>query len=452
MTAEPPPLSFSRIHAARVAGGQGELARALAALSEAEIRHLARSLEFQGILENAMPELLATLRPHLRRLRPERVGSVERLCWRPLERFLSDDRDARPDAPWIVPRRLLPPLWELIEAASPDLVDQLRRQHLTACFDGDQAMLDQVAHQVVDLAAFVLNNRTDIAVRLKLSPAEAATVRFMARVQKWHRLIMPNARYFQQAMARQSDKVQALRLYSNWYTVFERLDTQFDLYALYLFEMMPDPIDVIDAFPFYFDMLADTSGLAVQWLLHRVDRMAADVAALLAHPPRTQSPEALLDLAGQITRLDRLLARLRNVPLFRLEGSGSAALSAVLRNQIGFRPVERLGEALTDWLHDAMQGQPGDRRRAAQMLGPLAAVFPPLLLMIDSGGRGSNAARLRFRLGDKTVEDIDRYLRGHKLAPDSRRATALTVAPLLDMCRGFGQAEAIGELERRLLR
>ncbi|MFV3127779.1 hypothetical protein [Niveispirillum sp. KHB5.9] len=446
------PLSFSRLHIVRTAGGSDALRRGLAALSDADIRHLARSLEFQGVLEGDAPDLLDTLRPRLRDLRPERVGSVERMCWRPLERFLTDEPDIVPDAPWIVPRRLLRPLWELVEAANADLVDQLRRRHLTACFDGDQMALDQVAHQVTDLAAFILNNAANIPARLKLSVHEAAVVRFAARVLKWHRLVMPNVRYFQQSQARQTDQVQALRLYSNWYGVFELLDTQFDLYVLYLFEMTPNPVDVIDAFPFYFDTLTEPVGLAVQWLHHRLDNLAADLATLLSRPPRTQPTEVLLDLADRVFTLNRLVTRLRRIPLFGTEGAGAEGVTALLRGRLGFDSVERLGEGLMDWLHDVLVGPAEKRMRATMVLGPLAGIYPALLMLIDSGERGSRAYRLRVRLGDKAVDDVDRYLRSHEMAPNARHATAANIAPLMDMCRAFGKAEAVTELERRLRR
>lgn len=446
------PLCFARLHAVRVAGGKDALRRGLAALSDADVRHLARSLEFQGILDGDPPDLLSALRPRLRDLRPDRVGSVERLCWRPLERFLTDQPDVVPDAPWIVPRRLLRPLWELIEAANPDLVDQLRRRHLTASFDGDLLALDQVADQVVDLAAFILNNAANIPARLKMSAAETAVVRFMARVLKWHRLVMPNVRYFQQSMARQTDQVQALRLYSNWYGVFELLDTQFDLYVLYLFEIMPNPVDVIDAFPFYFDVMTESAGLAVQWLHHRLDNMAADVATLLSRPPRTQPSETLLTMADRVFLLNRLVVRLRRIPLFGTDGAGADGVAGLLRNRLGFDSVERLGDALNDWLHDVMMGPADKRMRAAMVLGPLAGIYPALLLLIDNGERHGRAYKLRFRLGDKAVDDIDRFLRSHEMAPQARHSTAANIAPVLDMCRAFGKAEAVTDLERRLRR
>lgn len=453
MPADPQtPLSFNRLHLVRTAGGAEALRRGLAVLSDADVTHLARSLEFQGVLEGEMPDLLSALRPRLRHLRPDRVGSVERLCWRPLERFLTDQTEVVPGAPWIVPRRLLRPLWELVEAANADLVDQLRRRHLTACFDGDQMALDQVAHQVMDLAAFILNNAINIPARLKLSAAETAVVRFMARVLKWHRLVMPNVRYFQQAQARQTDQVQALRLYTNWYSVFELLDTQFDLYVLYLFEMTPNPVDVIDAFPFYFDTMTEPSGLALQWLHHRLDNIAADTATLLARPPRIQPAEVLLNLADRVFLLNRLVTRLRRIPLFGPDGAGADGLAALLRGRLGFDSVERLGDALLDWLHDVLMGPSDKRMRAIMVLGPLAGIYPALLLMMDNGERGNRAHKLRMRLGDKAVDDIDRYLRSHEMAPQARHATASNIAPITDMCRAFGKTEAVMDLERRLRR
>lgn len=453
MSADPNrPLSFNRLHIVRTAGGTDALRQGLAALSDADIRHLCRSLEFQGILEGEMPELLSILRPRLRTVRPERVGSVERMCWRPLERFLTDQPDVVPNAPWIIPRRLLRPLWGLVEGANAELVDQLRRRHLTACFDGDQMALDQVAHQITDLAAFILNNLANIPARLKLSAAEASVVRFAARVLKWHRLVMPNVRYFQQAQARQSDQVQALRLYSNWYGIFELLDMQFDLYVLFLFEMTPSPVDVIEAFPFYFNALEEPTGLAVQWLHHRLDNIAADVATLLSRPPRTQSAEVLLELADRAFLLTQLVNRLRRIPLFGTEGAGTEGMISLLRARLGFDSVERLGEGLMDWLHDVLMGPADKRMRATMVLGPLAGIYPGLLMLIDSGERGSRAARLRMRLSDKAVDDIDRYLRSHEMAPQARHTTAANVAPLLDMCRAFGRVDAVTELERRLRR
>ncbi|OYQ32651.1 hypothetical protein CHU95_17930 [Niveispirillum lacus] len=453
MPADPQtPLSFTRLHLVRTAGGAEALRRGLAALSDADVQHLARSLEFQGVLEGAMPDLLSALRPRLRQVRPERVGSVERMCWRPLERFLTDQTEVVSGVPWIVPRRLLRPLWALVEAANADLVDQLRRRHLTACFDQDQLALDQVAHQITDLAAFILNNAINIPARLKLSAAETAVVRFMARVLKWHRLVMPNVRYFQQAQARQTDQVQALRLYSNWYSVFELLDTQFDLYVLHLFEMTPNPVDVIDAFPFYFDTMTEPSGLALQWLHHRLDNIAADTATLLARPPRIQPAEVLLDLSDRVFLLNRLATRLRRIPLFGPEGAGADGLSALLRGRLGFDSVERLGEALIDWLHDVLMGPADKRIRAINVLGPLAGIYPLLLLLIDTGERASRAHKLRIRLGDKAIDNIDRYLRSHEMAPQARHTTASNIAPVLEMCRAFGKAEAVTELERRLRR
>lgn len=446
------PLSFSRIQAVRTAGGVDGLRRGLAALTDLDVRHLARSLEFQAILDSEAPELLEALRPRLRQMRPERLGSVERLCWRPLERFLTDQSEVVAGASWIVPRRLLRPLWELIEAINPELVDQLRRRHLTACFDNDQLALDQVAHQVMDMAAFILNNTANIPARLKLSEAEAAVVRFTARVLKWHRLVMPNVRYFQQTAARKPDQVQALRLYSNWFTVFELLDMQFDLYVLYLFQMMPEPVDVIDAFPFYFDTLSAPVGLAVQWLHQRVDNLGADVATLLSRPPRTQSLETLQALADRIAALNRFVIRLRRMPLYGAEGAGATPLTDVLRGRLGFDAIERLGDALMDWMHDTMMGQAEQRAHAAMILATLAGIYPALVTLTDSGERGSRANRLRFRLCDKASEDIDRYLRSHDMAPKARLVTAANVAPILDMCRAFGSAEAMNELERRLRR
>jgi len=453
MPADPStPLSFNRLHLVRTAGGAEALRRGLASLSDADVRHLARSLEFQGVLEGEAPDLLSALRPRLRLVRPERVGSVERMCWHPLERFLTDQTEVVPGAPWIVPRRMLRPLWEMVEAANADLLDQLRRRHLTACFDGDRMALDQVAHQVVDLAAFILNNAMNIPARLKLSAAETAVVRFIARVLKWHRLVMPNVRYFQQSQARQSNQVQALRLYTNWYSVFELLDTQFDLYVLYLFEMTPNPVDVIDAFPFYFDTMTEPSGLAVQWLHHRLDNLAADAATLLARPPRTQPTEVLLNLADRIFALNHLVIRLRRIPLFGTEGAGAEGLTQLMRQRLGFESVERLGEAIMDWLHDLMMGPADKRMRATMVVGPLAGIYPALLMLIDSGERGNRAHKLRMRLSDKAVDDVDRYLRSHEMAPQARHTTAANIAPVMDMCRAFGKAEAVTDLERRLRR
>lgn len=447
------PLSMTRVHAFKTAGSDQALRRALVALSEADILYLARSLEFQSILDGEVPDLVALLRPQLRRLRPERIGSVERLCWRPLERFLTDRPDVEPDAPWIVPRRMLRPLWEFLEAANADLVDQLRRRHLSATFDGDQMAMDLVSNQVMDLGAFILNNANNIPTRLKLSAAEAAVAKFAARVLKWHRLIMPNVRYFQQVTAEKStDRVQALRLYSNWYAVFELLDTQFDLYVLYLFEMTPTPIDVIDAFPFYFDTLTEPVGLAIQWLRYRTDSLALRIAAILARPPRQQPTELLMEMVDKLFLLSQLVTRMRRLPLFAEGTAGWTALGDALRRRISFENAERLGDSLIDWLHDIMMGTPDRRMHAQMLLGPLATAYPVLLGMLDNGEKGGRASRIRFKLGDKAVEEVDRYLRSHEMAPQARYTTANQIAPMLELCRWFGKGDAVNDLERRLRR
>lgn len=452
MVTDPTNLSLFRVQAVRTAGGSDLLRRTLADLSDADIRHLARSLEFQAILDGAPSELLSRLRPRLRQLRPGRVASVERMCWQPLQRFLTDQPEAVAGAPWIVPRRLLRPLWQLIEAANADLVDQLRRRHLTAVFDRDRLVLEQVSDQVVDLAAFILNNATNIPARLRLSAAETATVRFMARVLKWHRLVMPSVQHFQRLMSRQTDEVQALRLHSNWFTVIEQLDTQFDLYVLYLFEIMPHLVSVIDAFPFYFDTLTEAQGLAVQWLCHHLDRVAAEVATLLSRPPRSLSADALLSMADQVSELNKLTERLRHLPLFGPKGAAAGRLEEVLQMRLGLGAIDQLGQGLHDWLHEATMGTTDERMRAATMLAPLSATFPTLLSLVDTGEEDSRVAKLRRQFADRVVEEVERFLRSHSMAPNARLATANAISPLLSICRDFGQAEAVKDLERRLRR
>ncbi len=452
MATDPTKLSFARVQAVRTAGGADLLRRTLADLSDADIRHLARSLEFQAILDGAQSELLSRLRPRLRQLRPMRVASVERMCWQPLQRFLTDQPEAVAGAPWIVPRRLLRPLWQLIEKANADLVDQLRRRHLTAVFDRDMLELEQVSDQVVDLAAFILNNAPNIPARLRLSAAETATVRFMARVLKWHRLVVPSVQHFQRLMTRQTDEVQALRLHSNWFTVIEQLDTQFDLYALYLFEIMPHMVSVIDAFPFYFDTLTETQGLAVQWLCHRVDHEAAEVATLLGRPPRTVPTDTLLSLADRVSALNQLIERLRHVPLFGSDGAAAGHLEDLLQMRLGFGAIEQLGQGLYEWLHDATMGTTEERMGAATVLAPLSAAFTTLLSLVDTGEADSRVAKLRHRFAERVVEEVERFLRSHSMAPNARLATANAISPLLALCHEFGQADAVKNLERRLRR
>lgn len=446
-----------------MAGSAEAQARALAALSDADVARLARSLEFEGLLEGAPPDLLAALRPRLRRAQPSRVMGVERLCWVPVQRFLSDRALADPAAPWVLPRRLLAPLWAAMEAANHELVDQLRRRHLVALFDDDLPSLDRVATQVGDMAAFFLNN-TNLAAVPGVQPGDLPCLSFLARVMKWHRLVMPNVRYFQQVsrvMAAPAaggpvpGTVQSLRLHTNWYVVYERLEEQFDLYVLYLFEVTGAPIDVIDAFPFYFDTLSAPDNLAVQWLAHRCDRLAQQVAEAVARPPRSQPEEMLVDMAEALASLTRLTERLSRVPLFRAQREGRPVVRGVfdaIPRRVPMEHVERACDSYLDDLHDMMQGPPDKQARAARLLPRLSLALPLLLALADSGEKNSRAARARFRLGEKVAEQVDRYLRNAGLAPQARRAMAGEVAPALEMCRRFGMAEDADALMRKLKR
>ncbi|QJE71758.1 hypothetical protein HHL28_00290 [Aerophototrophica crusticola] len=452
--AAPTDLSPARQEAFRTASSAEAQARALAALSDADVVKLARSLEFEGLLEGSPPELLSVLRPRLRQVRPPRVLGVERLAWLPAHRFLADRPLADPAAPWIVPRRVLAPLWAALEAGNHDLVDQLRRRHLVALFDDDMAALDRVATQVGDLAAFFLNN-ADLKAVPGVQPGDLPCLAFLAQVLKWHRLIMPNVRYFQQVSGVGPSTVQSLRLHTNWYVVYERLEEQFDLYILYLFEMTAAPIDVIDAFPFHFDTLSAPDSLAAQWLAHRCDRLARQVAEALAKPPRSQPAETLSDMAEALAGLSRLTERLARVPLFTAVRDGKPVVRGVfdaIPRRVPMEHVERACDSYLDDLHDVMLGPPDKQARAARLLPRLSLALPLLLALADTGEKNSRAARARFRLGEKVAEQVDRYLRNADLAPQARRAMAGQVAPALELCRRFGMSEDAGALLRKLKR
>lgn len=452
------PACPDRMRTFRMAATTDQMVRAVSALSDDDIRHLARSLEFQAILDAGRPEeqqtleALAALRPRLRSLRPERLGSVERLCWNPLERFLTNSPSVDGSRRWRVPRRLLQRLWQWVEHRDADLIDQCRRRHLVALFDNDREALDMVSNQIVDCGAYHLNNRFDPAW-LGLDEAERRVAGFVAQVMKWHRMVMPNVRHFQQVAAlRQQRRVDALRLHSNWFTVYELLGDQFDLYLLYLFEMTPEPVDVINAFPFYFETLTEPGGLATDWLMHRVDELATGVARCLAQPPRAQTAAVLLGMVDDVSRLQMLWTRLRRLRIFGPGGALERPVGDLLRQRLPQEHVERLCDSFIDDLHDVLRGEGERRQRARALLAPLSVALPGLLQLVDTQDRGSRASRARFRLGDKVVEEVGRHLRGHILAPESRRQLIPYLEPALIMCQGFGMAEAAHDLAGKLRR
>jgi len=451
-------ISQARINAARTAADPDKAAHAISLLTDADLTRLTRSLEFEGILDGHPPDLLQAMRPRLRQLRPARVMSLERLCWVPVQRFLVDRMGSDPRAPWIVPRRLLSPLWQALERREADLVDQLRRRLLVALFDDDPAEVERIGTQIGDLAAFFLNNMAGTGLP-GVQPGDHATIAFMARVLKWHRPIMPNVRYYQQAArANAMNTVQSLRLHSNWFPIYELLDGQFDLYVLYLFEMTDNPIDVIDAFPFYFDTLTRADGLAMDWLAYRCDRLAGVVGDLAAKPVRTQPPEVLFDLFEALHELTRLVDRCRRIRLFT--GRPRAALKGIgdaLMRRVHPDAVDRLVDAYLDDLHDLLVvsrifSPRRNRARAARLLPRFSVALPLLLDHVDTGEKGSRAARARFRLGEKILDTTDRFLRNTDLAPATRRSTGQALAPALDLCRRLGRADDADGLFRRLRR
>jgi len=448
--------SSARLQACRTAGSAEKLQQCVRALDDQEVARLARSLEFEGILEGHPPDLLQALRPRLRTLRPPRVMSVERLCWLPVQRFLTDRPAVDPLAPWIVPRRLLHPLFAAMEAQHADLVDQLRRRQLVALFDDDPHIQDQVCNQVGDVAAWFLNHAAPAAPVPGLTAEDRPAVAFMARVLKWHRLIMPNVRYYQQVTRAQgADAVQSLRLHSNWYTVYELLEEQFDLYVLYLFEMTPSPIDVIDAFPFYFDTLEQPQGLAVEWLAYRCNQLATRIADVAVKPLRTQPVERLTEMFEALQTLHRLLERLHRVPLFARRVNGEPVVKGVfdvVMRRVPPDAVERAVDAYLDDVHDALKGPADKQSRAIRLLPRFSVALPTLLALVDTGEKGSRAANARFRLADQIVEIIDRFVKNLELAPATRRAVVPNIGPAIDLCRRLGLAEDAESLLRRLRR
>ncbi|HYE49174.1 MAG TPA: hypothetical protein VEB20_06285 [Azospirillaceae bacterium] len=452
----PAGISAARLNACRTAAGAAALQRAIRALTPEEVAKLARSLEFEAVIEGAPPDLLAALRPRLRQLRPPRLPSLERRCWAPLQRFLSDREAPEPGAPWIVPRRVVVRLWDEIARRHPELLDQLRRRLVVALFDDDAAGQDEVSTQVGDLAAFFVNNTAVKAVP-GLNEDDAPAVRFIARVLKWHRLIMPNVRYYQQVAAAQAarSQVDALRLHTNWYTVYERLDEQFDLYLIYLFEMTPSPADVIDAFPFYFDTLEKADGLVMDWLAYRCERLAQGIADILAKPLRTLPSDTLFELFLLVQQLAKLTERIGRLPVFARNRKGrppaATPFDGVMRRVPG-DGLDRAVDCFLDDLHDLLNGTPDRQERSARLLPRFAVALPVLLGLFDTGDKASRAARARFRLGEMTLETVDRFSRNTTLAPQTRRDLGLKALPAVEMCRRFGLSEDAEGLARRLRR
>ncbi|MDG5494593.1 hypothetical protein [Niveispirillum sp. BGYR6] len=450
MNAGTPSPSFTRLHALRQALDVEAQRRCLREMTGTDLVHLTRSLEFQAILEGAPPELLEMLRPWLRQARPPRVGSVERLCWRPLERFLVDAPEAG-SACWLVPRRLLTPLWLALEAAHPEPVEQLKRQHALACFDGDQISLDQVSTGVVDLAAYFFNNTPDLPERLGLNAAETEMLGFIARVMKWHRLVMPNVRYFQQApLVRRLPGVEALRLCSNWYTLLELLEDQFDLYLLYLFNISADPIHVIDAFPFYFERLEDADCLAMRWLRHRLDQQLQDISAALAIPPRLQAVGALQAMSDKLMNMERFIERLHRLPLLAPDQPEGTRIAALPPQRLSPDYVNRLCLAYLEDLTDLLHGQGPQRDRAREVLPVLSVTLPPLLARLRMNDPSGRIAGLVAEMGGKALYEIDRYLRSHEVSPRSRQGLQASLAPVLTMCEALGMVDTAAVLRGRL--
>jgi hypothetical protein len=450
MNAIRPQPNFARLHALRIAVGVDAQRRCLREMTDADLRHLTRSLEFQSILEGTPPELLEMLRPWLRQARPSRLGSVERLCWHPLERFLVNGTEAG-SACWIVPRRLLPPLWLALETANADLVEQLKRQHALACFDGDISSLDQVAIQIADLAAYFFNNTTDLAERLGLNAAEAAILSFIGRVMKWHRLVMPNVRYFQQApMVRRLPGVEALRLCTNWYGLLELLEDQFDLYLLYLFTVSADPTHVIDAFPFYFEQLEDTDCLAMRWLRHRLDNQLQGVAAAMAIPPRLQAVGALQTMAEKLDGVERFMDRLHHLPLLKPDQPEGQRLAGLPAQRLSPDYVSRLCTAYLEDLGDMLHGTGTQQERAREVIPILSTTLSPLLLRLKGNDPSGRIAPLISEFGGKVLYEVDRYLRSHEVSPRSRQGLHAGLGPALTMCAGFGMVDTVGVLRQKL--
>jgi hypothetical protein len=446
----PPQPNFARLHALRIAVGADAQRRCLREMTDADLRHLTRSLEFQSILEGGPPDLLDMLRPWLRQARPQRLGSVERLCWRPLERFLVNNTEAS-NACWLVPRRILTPLWLALEGANADLVEQLKRQHALACFDGDISSLDNVSTQIVDLAAYFFNNTPDLPQRLGLNGAETAILGFIARVMKWHRLVMPNVRYFQQApLVRRLPGVEALRLCSNWYSLLELLEDQFDLYLLYLFTVSADPTHVIDAFPFYFESLEDADCLAMSWLRHRIDQHLQEVAAALAIPPRMQSAGALQVMAEKLADVEQLMARLHRLPLLAPDGVEGKRVAAIPANRLPFNYVARLCDAYMEDMADLLRGEGLRRERAREVVPTLSAALPPMLARLEAGGAAAQFTALKSEFGGRILYEIDRHLRSHEVSPRARRSLLTDIKPTLAMCEALGMADTAGVLREKL--
>lgn len=450
----------ARMLACRTAGSTESLHEAIRRLSDPEASKLARSLEFEAILDGEQPEVLEFLRQRLRAVRPPRVLSVERRCWIPVQRFLSDRKTIEPRAPWILPRRLLKPLWKAIEKKNGELIDQLSRRMLIALFDDDVVEMERIGIQVGDVAAFYLNN-TEVLRQAALEPTDKDSVQFMARVLKWHRLIMPNVRYFQQVMMARAagegrSTVDNLRLHSNWFTVYELLEQQFDLYVLYLFEMTESPIDVIDAFPFYFGSLERTDGLDVMWLMWRCDQHAAGIADIMTRPLRSLPSERMFELFDSINNLNRLIDRIARVPfLARRTAGGQPVIPGLfdsLQRRVPPDAVERAVDAYLDDLHDLMEGTPERQARSQRIMARFSIALPVLLALVDSGDKVSRAARARFRLGESSLESINRFLKNMEMAPATRKALAPQIAGTLDMCRRFGLGEDVEALLRRLNR
>ncbi len=450
MNADSPSPSFSRLHALRQAAGVEAQRRCLREMTGTDLLHLARSLEFQAILEGAPPDLLNVLRPWLRQARPARVGSVERLCWRPLERFLVNHPEAG-SACWLVPRRLLTPLWLALEGTHPEPVEQLKRQHALACFDGDQISLDQVSTGIADLAAYFFNNTPDLPERLGLNAAETEILGFIARVMKWHRLVMPNVRYFQQApLVRRVPGVEALRLCSNWFTLLELLEDQFDLYLLYLFSISADPTHVIDAFPFYFERLEDANCLAMRWLRHRLEQQLQEIAAALAIPPRLQAVGALQTMAERLTSMELFMDRLHRLPLLAPDRPEGQRLSALPAQRLSPDYVARLCAAYLEDLLDVLHGDGMQRERAQEVLPILSTPLAPLLARLQVNDPTGRIAPLAAELGGKALYEIDRYLRSHEVSPRSRQGLQSCLGPVLKLCEGLGMVDTAAVLRGKL--
>lgn len=90
-------------------------------LDEAALLRVARAVELARAAEKRDPsdeQILMTLRPRLRKLRPERVLTFQRAVCRGVETFLYDGEPVEEKRQGAIPRQVLRPWWRILHASS----------------------------------------------------------------------------------------------------------------------------------------------------------------------------------------------------------------------------------------------------------------------------------------------------------------------------------------------